>query len=214
MSATTTSGTPQPTAFSTRLRNAAVGAVFALVLIVPKLLHLRRNKHSWLAFRITLAIVGAALVILPLSIWNSLLAAIVGLAMFLAAILLPPAKTVNLPSDKAKELGALVIVNGGEYQPAKASPVAAQLVVGSENIWALDPKLQPLLVISTSKISSVSVAEARGHWILSIRTMDHTADFLYRGVFAQHLAQVAESTICSVMRPTLPVLPQKHAARA
>ena len=195
------------------MRNAAVGAIFALVLVVPKLLHLRRNKHSWFAFRIVLAIVGAALVILPLSLWNSLLAAIAGLAMFIVAILLPSTTPVNHISEKAAEFGALVVVNGGDYQAA-ASRAAVQLLVGAEKIWALDSQLQPLLVIPVSEISSVDASEMAGQWTLRILSIDQTADFFYRGGFAEHLARVAETTIRSVMHPALPVLAQKRAARA
>src|SRR5271167_2906850 len=121
-----------------RLRNLMIGALFAAVLLIPKLLHIRRNAQSWMAFRVFLGFAGAALVILPLSLWNSWLAAIAGLGMFMAAILLPPAKTFNIPDEKARELGALVIVNGGNYQPGNAAPAHVQLFVGAERIWALD----------------------------------------------------------------------------
>ena len=79
-----------------RLRNLVIGALFAAVLLIRKILHIRRNAQSWMAFRIFLGFAGAALVILPLSLWNSWLAAIAGLGMFLAAILLPPAKSQNI----------------------------------------------------------------------------------------------------------------------
>src|SRR5271169_1571702 len=105
-----------------RLRNLMIGALFAAVLLIPKLLHIRRNAQSWMAFRVFLGFAGAALVILPLSLWNSWLAAIAGLAMFMAATLLPPAKTHPDLEEKARELGALVIVNGGKYHAAEASP--------------------------------------------------------------------------------------------
>src|SRR5580698_754343 len=105
-----------------RLRNLAIGAMFAAVLLIPKLLHIRRNAQSWMAFRIFLGFAGAALVILPLSLWNSWLAAIAGLAMFLAAILLPPAEARTDPDENARELGALVVVNGGKYQRGNRAP--------------------------------------------------------------------------------------------
>ena len=106
---------------STRLRNFLIGAIFAAVLLIPKLLRIRHNTQSWTAFRIFLGFAGAALVILPLSLWNSWLAAIAGLGMFLAAILLPPAPPHTTTDDKARELNALV-VNGGKYQPGNAAP--------------------------------------------------------------------------------------------
>jgi hypothetical protein len=204
------------------------------VLLVPKLLNIRRDRHSWLAFRILLAFAGASLVILPLSLWNSCTAAIAGLAMFLAAILLPAAKPDTSLADTAAQLGALVIVNGGTYQRENAGlesgqlesaqsaswqsqnvpGEAVQLFVCPDRIWALDSHLHPLLVIPISQIASATAAESAGDWILRVRWAQHTADFHYCGIFAEHLARVAESTLRSIIHPALPVLPQKRAATA
>jgi len=199
-----------------RLRNLAIGAIFAAVLLVPKLLRIRRNTQSWMAFRIFLGFAGAALVILPLSHWNSWLAAIAGLAMFLAAILLPPAEPRSIADEKARELGALVIVNGGEYQPGNRAPVFVRLFVGAERIWALDSQFQPLLVIPAAEIISANViqAQAKNHWILQVRWSDNAAEFSYQGIFAEHLARVAESSLGSVMHSPLPILPRSRAASA
>jgi hypothetical protein len=214
MSTTSTPIAPSQETTAVRLRNFALGALFALMLLLPKLLNIRRDPRSWLAFRIVLALAGASLVILPLSLWNSWHAAIAGLAMFLAAILLPASKPDNTLADTAARLGALVIVNGGGYAPENAPPSAAQLFVCPDRIWALDSHLHPLLVIPTSQISSAITAESAGDWIVRIRWAEHTADFHYRGIFAEHLARVAESTLRSVIHSTLPVLPQKRAATA
>jgi len=221
--AMSTSSTPiasQQETVAVRLRNFGLSALFALVLLLPKLLNLRRDPRSWLAFRIILAISGASLVVLPLSLWNSWTAAIAGLAMFLAAILLPAAKPDTALADTATRLGALVIVNGGDYQSGDAvqsedvEPSTAQLFICPDRIWALDSHLHPLLVIPTSQIVSAIASESTGDWIMRIRWDEHTADFHYRGIFAEHLARVAESTLRSVIHPPLPVLPQKRAATA
>jgi len=197
-----------------RLRNLLIGAMFAAVLLIPKLLHLRRNPQSWMAFRVFLGFAGAALVILPLSLWNSWLAAIAGLGMFMAAILLPPAKTLNIPDEKARELGALVIVNGGNYQPGNAAPATVQLFVGAERIWALDSNFQPLLVIPAAEITSANALQKKDRWILQVRWSDNAAEFFYQGVFAEHFARVAQSTLGSVMHSPLPILPRSRAASA
>jgi hypothetical protein len=214
MSTTSTPIAPQQETVAARLRNFGLSTVFALVLLLPKLLNLRRDRRSWLAFRIVLAVAGASLVILPLSLWNSWHAGIAGLALFLAGILLPDAKPDTTLADTAARLGALVIVNGGDYQPADAQLQTAQLFICPERIWALDSRLQPLLVIPTSRIASATAAESAGDWILRVRWDEHTADFHYRGIFAEHLARVGESTLRSVIHAPLPVLPQKRAATA
>lgn len=197
-----------------RLRNFVIGATFAAVLLIPKLLHIRRNPQSWMAFRFFLGFAGAALVILPLSLWNSWLAAIAGLGMFLAAILLPPAKPHNVADEKARELGALVIVNGGKYQPGNAIPAPVQLFVGAEQIWALDSQFRPLVVIPAAEITSANASQKKDRWILQVRWSDNTAEFSYQGIFAEHLARVAESTLGSVMHSPLPILPKSRAASA
>ena len=200
-----------------RARNLLIGAIFAGVLLIPKLLRIRRNPQSWAAFRVLLGFAGAALVILPLSLWNSWLAAIAGLAMFLAAILLPPAESQLVADEKARELGALVIVNGGKYQTSgNVAPAPVQLFVGAENIWALDAHLEPLLVIPSAEITSANPIQSqkKNHWILQVRWSDQSADFSYQGVFAEHLARVAQSTLGSVMPAPLPILPRSRAASA
>lgn len=199
---------------ASRLRKILIGALFAAVLIIPRILHLRRNPGCWAAFRVILGFAGAGLVILPLSLWNSYLLSVAGLGMFIAAILLPPAKPDTSVDDRARALGALVVVNGGRYQPGNAAASAARLFVGSEHIWALDSHLQPLLVIPIAEITSIAAEQAESEWRLRIRWADRAAEFNYAGVFAEHLARVADSTLRGVMHPALPVLPQRRAASA
>ena len=214
MSATANPSLSQPGGLGKRLRQLAVGTLFALVLLIPKMLHVRRNPRSWMVLRIFLGVAGAALVLLPLGLWTSFVPAIVGLAMFISAILLPPAKPDANADDKAHELGALVVVNGGRFQPGGAPSAAVQLFVGAESIWVLDRSFQPLLEIPVSEITAASAEQSEESWRLRITWASHTAEFSYGGIFAEHLARVAESTIRGVMRPALPVLPQRRAASA
>ena len=81
MSAASNPAITQPESFGKKFRHLAVGTLFALVLLIPKLLHLRRKAHSWKLFRVFLAIGGAALVLLPLGASSSYYPAVVGLAM-------------------------------------------------------------------------------------------------------------------------------------
>jgi hypothetical protein len=214
MHTTATPAASHSDTIGTRLRNTAVGILFSVVLRAPKMLLIRRDERSWMAFRILLSLAGAGLVVLPLAFWNSWLAGIAGLAMFLAAVLLPPAKPHTLVDDKAKELGVLVVVNAGKYRPATGPASAVQLFVGSDNIWALNSHLHPLLTIPTSGITSVHAVETPGGWVVRVRWMDRVAEFSFTGIFAEHLARVAESTIQKVMHSPLPVLPRSRAARA
>jgi hypothetical protein len=214
MDTTATPAASQAGSIGTRLRNTAIGALFAIVLLVPKVLRIRRDERSWTAFRILLGVAGAALVVLPLAFWNSWLAAIAGLAMFLTAALLPPARPDSQVDDKAKELGVLVVVNGGKYQPGAGPAASARLFIGADNIWALDLHLHPLLIIPASEISSVRAEETPSGWVVRVRWMDRMGEFSYTGIFAEHLARVAESTIRGVMRSALPIFPRSRAAGA
>jgi hypothetical protein len=78
----------------------------------------------------------------------------------------------------------------------------------------LDSHFQSILNIPVSEITLSQAEESHGGWFLRVNWANKTAVFAYRGVFAEHLARVAETTIRSVMRPALPVLPQSRAAGA
>ena len=214
MSDTSNQALSQPEGLGKRLRQLAVGALFALVLLIPKILDVRRNPRSWMVLRIFLGVAGAALAVLPLGLGTGFVPAIVGLAMFISAILLPPAKPDANADDKAHELGALVVVNGGRFQPGSAPSAAVQLYVGAESVWALDRRFQPLLEIPVSEITTACTEQSEESWRLRMTWASHTAEFSYRGIFAERLARVAETTIRGVMRPALPVFPQRRAAGA
>ena len=214
MSTLTTTETALNDSLSAKFRKTIIGASFALILLVPKILNLRRNENSWTVFRTVLGFFGAALVVLPIGFFSSYFLAVIGLGLFIAAILLPPAKAATSTDDKAHELGALVVVNGGQLQSSSDSAIPVQLFVGSECLWALNAEFQPLLVISVPQLVSAGAEEIHSGWILRVRWADRSAIFAYSGMFAEHLAHAAESTVQSVMRPSLPVLPQRRAASA
>jgi hypothetical protein len=204
----------QPEAFAKRLRHLAADTLFALVLLISKLLHARRNPRPRLFFRIFLGVAGAAMVVFPLGLGAGFVPAIAGLAMFISAILLPPAKPGAYANDIARKLGTLIIVNGGRYQRESAPSVSVQLFVGSQHICVIDRRLQPLLEIPAEEISAADAEEFGGYWSLRITWADHAAEFSYRGIFAGHFARRAETAIRGVMRPALPALPQRRAAGA
>jgi hypothetical protein len=214
MSTTSHPALSQPEGFGRKLRHFAVGTLFALVLLIPKILHIRRNPRSWMLFRIFLGVVGAALVVLPLGTGTSFVPAVFGLAIFISSILLPPAKPDANADDKVRELRALVVVNGGHFLSVSPPSAAVQLFVGAESVWVLDRHFQPVLEIPVGEITAACAEESKESWHLRVTWAGRTTEFSYRGVFAEHLARVAETTIRSVMRPALPVLAQRRAAGA
>jgi hypothetical protein len=216
MNATSATATSEHEGIGMRLRlcNVAIGALFAVVLRTNKLCQIRKSPSVRLAFRIFLGVAGAALVIFPLGSWNSWLVAIAGLGIFLAAILLPPVPSPTVSEEKALELGALSVVNGGQYQRGNGVPAAVQLYVGVEKIWALDSHLQPLLLIPATEINSVNTNPEKDRWILYVRWPGMSAEFSYQGIFAEPRARVAKGILSSVMHSPIPVLPRSRAASA
>jgi hypothetical protein len=213
MSTATTTETALTNGLGTKLRKTVMGAGFAVVLLVPKVLSLRRDERSWVIFRMVLGVFGAALVVLPIGFFGSYFLAVVGLAAFIVAILLPPPKATSGTDDKARELGALVVVDGGTFQSGSFA-VPVQLFVGPQNLWALEADFHPLLVIPVTELIAAQAEEMDGRWILRLRWTDRSAIFSYSGVFGEQLARVAENTVQNVMRPSVPVLPRRRAASA
>ena len=212
MSSAARSAAPEATeGVSAKFLHFAIAVLFVLTRLVSELAHLRRNPRSWVVFRLALGLLGPALVLLPLGFEYAWLFSIAGVAMFLAAFLLPPAKPDTRLKDKARELGALIFVNGGSYKPSHGRPIAARLFVGADHIWALDAAFRPMLVIPAVEICSVRALPVENGWCLRVEWADsaprgaaRAAKFSYRGFFAEHLARVAESTIKSVLRARRP----------
>ena len=204
---------PQPNGPTTR--DIFIDALLAIASLISKILHVRRGARSWMLFRIFVAVGGAALVLVPLTSGNSYVLPIVGLALFVSAILLPPAKPQMSADAKARELGAFAVVNGGKFLPMDATSfVAVRLFVGTAHISVLDATFQPLLEIPTAELISAYAVAADKGWLLELTWSANAAEFSYRGIFAEHLAHLAESTLQTVIRPGLSVTPKRRAAGA
>jgi hypothetical protein len=173
------------------------------------------KTRSWMLFRVVLGLGGAALVIFPIASGNSYVFSVVGLVMFIAATLLPPAMPRTTLEEKARELGALVVVDGGRYRvPDSSSSVPVRLFVSADRISALDAKFRLLLEIPTAEITSFLALQAEKGWFLEVLWASHAAEFSYRGISAERLAREAENALCSVTPAPAPVVPQRRAAGA
>jgi hypothetical protein len=197
-----------------RLRNFLGAAVFLLIQQSPKLLQLYRNEKSWTLFRVALGFFGAALVVLPLSLWSGWLTAIFGLLLFVASILLPPADTESATDRKARELVAQTVVSGGEYQPGNGPAALVQLFLSPEHVWALDKDFNPLVVIPTPEIKSILVEPSGDDWLLQVRWAEHKAEFSYTGFFAERFARLAQDSIRSFAAPPASEMVKRRSAGA
>jgi hypothetical protein len=211
----------------TRLRRGLLWLLFAVVLTVPKIIAARRRTESWNRMRLAATSLGAAAIVagLALNLANParIMTIAAGALLAALAILIPPDKSAASPSSsalidlRARALGALVVVDGGEYTDLSLMPPArraeTRLFVGRQELWVLDTALNTLMEIPIAQITTMRVdregAEsqaAKETWKLHVAWERSTAEFIYRGPFAEHLARVAESTIGSQLRRALPVL--------
>jgi type IV secretory pathway TrbD component len=214
MSTTPTAIAAEQAKFLPRLRGFLGAALFLALRRFPRLLQLHRNENSWALFRFSLACLGAAVVVLPLSLWNGWITAIFGLVLFVVAILLPPAQLESSTDRKARELGVRTVVSGGEYQPGNAPVASVRLFISPEHIWALDAHFHPLVVIPVAEISRMRVEPAVGGWTLQVRWGDHKAEFSYHGIFAERFARLAEESILAANPSAANIVRKQRAAGA
>jgi hypothetical protein len=196
-----------------RIKGACGAALFLVIQSSPKILKLYRNEQSWTLFRIALGCFGAALVVLPLSLWHGYFTAVFGLLFFVVSILLPPAELESATDRKARELGAQTVVSGGDYQPANAAATPVQLFISPSHTWAMDKNHDPLVVITTGEIAKVDVIPTENHWLLVVRWGEHKAEFLYKGIFAERFARLAEESLRQASLATQPHAAKSRAAR-
>ena len=176
---------------------------------------LRRNPRFWAFFRFVLGFGGAALVVFPVASGNSYILSVAGLVMFITAIMLLPARPRTTSEDTARELGALLVVDGGRYHiPNSSSSVPVQLFVAADRISALDSKFHALLEIPSAEITSFLALQEEKGWFLEIIWTAGAAEFSYRGASAERLAHIAENAIRSVAPAPAPLVRQRRAAGA
>jgi hypothetical protein len=213
MSSTPRAITTEPENALVRVKNAFGAGFFLLARRSPRLLELHRNERAWSLLRFLMGCTGAALVILPLSLWSGYFTALFGLTLFVVSILLPPAELESATDRRAKNLGAQTVVSGGEIDAGNAGPTSVQLFISPAQTWALDKNFDPLVMIGTGDISELTVKPVADHWSLIVRWGEHKAEFVYRGIFAERFARLAEE---SLRQANLAALPAKRhrAARA
>jgi len=197
-----------------RIKGAFGAAIFMFIQRSPRMVRLHRNEQSWTLLRIAMGCFGAALVVLPLSLWHGYFTALVGLSLFVVSILLPPAELESATDRKARELGATTVVSGGEYQPGNAEARQVQLFVSPSHTWAMNKHLEPLVVITTAEIAGLDVTPIADHWSLIVRWGDHKAEFVYRGIFAERFARLAEESLRQASASTQAVPKKSLAAKA
>jgi hypothetical protein len=146
----------------------------------------------------------------------------IGLALFgLLVKARPQRKSVD---DVARELNALVVLNGGSWiseEHSKPVPETSIFVV-SDRLVVLTAKFHEIAEIPLASVCKVSIhalvlGSPRGNggaaaeaWEMEIvftsANETRITTFRFDGFFAEHLARVAQQTITSVWKKQLPVL--------
>ncbi len=202
-----------------RAKQAGLFMLFGTILMIPRIRRLRRRVWAWTTIRIVAAVCGGWLVWRYAHLRSGATALVGGLLLFLLSLLLRAKPVVKSVDDIARELGALIVLNGGTFQLAADAPMVrrTQIFVHPTKVIVQGAQEKLLVEIPMGSFRSLTPrAHANGSgrepgkWELEIEWMADAlrkTTFFYEGPFAEHLAQVAESTLRSQWKKELPVIP-------
>ena len=189
-----------------RLRRAVLWLIFGLILVIPKVNRLRRHRRAWNFGRIVAGLAGAALIASGAPQPHKFEIFAIGALVLLFALLLPAERPKMSVDARARELGALIVVDGGACTDAAGAPHRVKLFIGSDRLWVLDSALDVLSEIPLQQLRALTLVPAGPDWKLRIDCGQSAPEFLYQGNFAEHLARVADETLRSRLHRELPVL--------
>ena len=189
-----------------RLRRAVLWLIFGSILMIPKINRLRRHRRAWSSGRFLAGLAGVAMIAIGAAGQHKLAIVATGALALLLALLLAPERPKRSVDARARELGALVVVDGGLYNSDAQAPHRAKLFIGADRLWVLNSALAVLSEIPLQQLRELIVEPAGADWKLRLDCGQSAAEFLYRGDFAEHLARVADETLRSQLHRELPVL--------
>ena len=193
------------------IKRAAIGVLFFLILLIPRVRRLRRRVRLWTVIRIGSGLAGLALVGL---FFHGRGAGFIpaGIALILLGLLVRATPVQKSLDDRARELGALAILNGGILISSDDPPCPVNIFASAERL-TVETGGRTVVEIPLGRIQrclarALEPGEGKP-WELEIAwgSPDHkTAKFRFAGFFAEHLARVAETAIENLRRKDLPVL--------
>ena len=190
-----------------RLRRAVLWLIFGSILMIPKINRLRRHRRAWNFGRSFAGLAGVAMIAIGAAEQHKFAIIALGALALLLALLLAPERPKLSVDARARELGALVVVDGGVYNSDAEAPHRAKLFIGSDRLWVLNSALAVLSEIPLQQLRELILEPSGADWKLRLDCGQSAAEFLYRGDFAEHLARVADETLRSRLHRELPVLP-------
>ncbi|HEV3277171.1 MAG TPA: hypothetical protein VG860_10175 [Terriglobia bacterium] len=217
---------------SERARRIALAVLFGAILLISRVRRWHRQPRAWLTVRIVAGLAGAGLIWRFARDGGGPASGIAGAALAAFGAFVGTRRESKTVDDVARELEALVVLNGGAFS-ADGSPPRREvsIFVHSERLVVLTRSFQRLAEIPLNSVREISTGPvaANGNpraeaWELRIDREPvgrelagretggressglATARFRYQGAFAEHLARVAGQTIRSVWKKGLPVL--------
>ena len=202
------------------IRKAALSVLFAAILVIPSIRRLRRKIWEWSAIRILVAAVGCLLGWRYKHANGGIADLVVGVALMAFGLLVrakPEAKSLDA---QARQLDALVVLNGGAFIPAGNEQPSrlVSIFVNPDRLFVVDEHEHTLEEIPLVRVRALAARPllAQGESEAEAQTWDleitweskdmRTVRFRYDGVFAEHLARVAETTVRNLLRRELPIL--------
>jgi hypothetical protein len=131
---------------------------------------------------------------------------VAAILMMLFALIVTPERPGFSIDARARELGALIVVDGGRYIHASANPERVKLFLAPDRLLVLNLALEVVAEISLQEIRALVVEPARADWSFRVERTGSTSKFVYKGTFGEHLARVAEATVRGQLHRELPVL--------
>jgi hypothetical protein len=207
-----------------RLRKAALSVLFAAILVIPAIRRLRRKIWEWSAIRILVALVGCLLGWRYKHANGGIVDLVAGVALMAFGLLVRAKPEAKSADAQARELDALVVLNGGAFIPAGSERPSrlVSIFVNPNRLFVVDEQAHRVEEIPMVRVRQLvarpvpteSAAEGEAQaWELAITwesTDMRTARFRYDGFFAEHLARVAETTVRNLLRRELPVLKSRE----
>jgi hypothetical protein len=203
--------------FGQRAKQAGLFILFGTILVIPRIRRLRRRVWAWTLVRLVAAGCGGWLLWRYAHVRSGVAALAGGLLLLTFSLLIRAKPVVKSVDAIANDLGALIVLNGGAFRPTPDSaPIRrTQIFVHPERVIVQGPGERRLLEIPLAKFRNVAAHAATNGtgkgadaWEVEIDWVPdapRTTTFLYEGPFAEHLAQVAESTLRSQWKKELPV---------
>ena len=188
--------------------------------MIPRIRRLRRRVWAWTGVRLVVAACGGWLVWRFARAGAGAATLAWGLLLLAFSLLVRAKPAVKSMDALAHELSALIVLNGGIFrQSPDSTPIQpAQIFVHPDEIIVLGPRERRLLEIPLTKVRNLAAhpvpnggGEGAEPWEVEITWVADppcTTTFHYDGAFAEHLAQVTESTLRGQWKKDLPVIHQ------